>query len=104
MRNLDVCPCSSVEEQGARFAAPRCGGHCGVFTNTIVPIPHGKYTMCHRGLFDEYVDYYNNVKSKTSMNDLSQKYFKNNNIKSWLYDKEQFRVLHNSMNQFLIPN
>lgn len=35
----------------------RCGGSCGVFCGNIVPIPHNKFTMCHRGLFDEYTDY-----------------------------------------------
>lgn len=105
LRELQECPCGSVQEQGERFAAPRCGGHCGVFTNCIVPIPHGKYTMCHRGLFDSYLEYCNNVSARNEMHDLSEKYFKSSdNAKFWIYDKQDFKTLHDTMSQFYLAN
>lgn len=82
-----------------------CGpGHCGVFTGCIVPIPHDTFTMCHRGLFDNYVDYCNNLEQKDELNGLSIKYFKHHNVKDWLYNKEELHKMQSMMNQLFCPN
>ena len=35
--------------------------------------------MCHRGMFDDYVDYHNNMKDHADMNGLAAKYVQTNN-------------------------
>lgn len=88
-----------VLEYGKNFSQPMCGGGCGVFTSQIVPIPHGKFTMCHRGLFDSYTDYCNNIANQHAIHGLSDKYFNNGNISNnWIYTAEEFRKMHNTMN------
>lgn len=80
------------------FKQPVCGGGCGSFVHTIVPIPHGSFTMCHRGLFDAYVDYSNNFKSKENMNNLSKEFFQAQNSDDWIYTKEELKTMQNTMN------
>jgi MoaA/NifB/PqqE/SkfB family radical SAM enzyme len=90
----------SLEEAGKSYRNPKCGGGCGSFTGNIVPIPKGMFTMCHRGLFDEYVEYANNVQKQGSINGLSDKYFGAHNTKDWLYTPEEMRQAHNMMVPF----
>lgn len=77
-----------------RYCDKRCGGGCGAFTHTIVPIPNGMYTMCHRGLFDEYVDYCNNVSKRDELNGLAEAYFNPRDVRDWVYDLETFKKMH----------
>lgn len=87
------------------FAGPCTGGGCGAFTHNIVPIPKGYYTMCHRGIFDEYTDYLNNMQNKDNLNNLSEKYFKAQNVQDWILTKDQLKTLHDSMMQmYTHPN
>lgn len=79
-----------------RLRGHRCGGGCGSFIYNIVPITKGKFTMCHRGVFDAYTDYFNNLTSKESMNGLSSAYFKADNILDWIYTPEEFKKINNS--------
>lgn len=87
----------STEELGKSFARPCCGGGCGAFVGNIVPIPHGYYTMCHRGLFDEYTDYSNNLQSLDNLNNLSKMFFQADNSRDWILTKEQLKTLNHSM-------
>lgn len=82
----------------------RCGGGCGSFIYTIVPITDGKFTMCHRGLFDAYTDYFNNVTNKDFMNGLSATYFKAQNVADWIYTPEQLKVLNNTIKKLDLGN
>ena len=34
-----------------------CGGGCGKLTQSVTMTPKGMYSVCHRGLFDSYIDY-----------------------------------------------
>lgn len=103
-RYLHDCPACSLENHGKNFRGFRCAGHCGVFSNCIVPIPNNLYTMCHRGLFDGYVDYCNEVKEQTEIHDLSLRYFQDTDPKAFLYTKEEFQIMHDMMSQFFEPN
>lgn len=76
---------------------PVCGGGCGAFVYNLTPIPHGLYTMCHRGLFDAYVDYSNNFKSKENMHNLSKEFFQADNSEDWIYTKEKLKQMEKTM-------
>ena len=93
----EVGPIFSMEQITQRYQEKRCGGGCGSFVGNIVPIPHGKFTMCHRGLFDEYVDYINNLNSRDDLNGLSEKYFKTSHPEDWLYTPEEMHVVNKMM-------
>ena len=82
------------------FRAPKCGGGCGSFVHTIVPIPHGLFTMCHRGLFDAYVEYSNNFKNKDNMNNLSKAFFQAQNSDDWIYTKDDLKKMEYTMKDF----
>lgn len=45
-----------------------CGGACGKLVYDITMVPHDKYCVCHRSLFDAYVDYSNTKVDNTEMN------------------------------------
>lgn len=77
--------------------SPRCGGGCGSFIYNIVPITGNRFTMCHRGLFDAYTEYFNNISNRESMNGLSASYFKAQNVNDWIYTVEEFRNMNNTM-------
>lgn len=79
------------------YGQKRCGGSCGSFSSSIVPIPHDRYTMCHRGLFDAYVDYCNNVSQRDELNGLSSAYFNPRNSQEWIYTLEEFTKMSNVM-------
>ena len=87
----------SAEALGHQFSVPTCGGGCGAFTGNIVPIPKGYYTMCHRGIFDEYTEYSNNLQSRDNMNNLSKMFFQAANAKDWILTKEQLQTLNHAM-------
>lgn len=79
------------------YNRPYCGGACGAFVGSIVPIPNGKYTVCHRGLFDNYVEYCNNIDSREDMNGLSKSYFAAKNRDKWLLSKEKLAAMNKTM-------
>lgn len=60
------------------YSQPTCGPNCGAFYRTVVPIPGGRYTICHRGLFDGYIDYCNNIQQKEEMNGLAKGFLGDN--------------------------
>ena len=64
----------------------------GVFCGNIVPIPHNKFTMCHRGLFDEYTDYVQNLSTIKSLNGLASLWTQED-VKYWLMDDSQLRKM-----------
>lgn len=98
------CQIKSYDEY-KNIVKTQCGGSsCGVFTCGIVPISDGKFTMCHRGLFDSFVEYTNHVKNMESMHGLSQRYYKNDNVEDWTYTKEDLKCLQNTMNQYYCPH
>lgn len=76
-----------------------CGGGCGSFSHNLVLIPKGKFTMCHRGIFDGYVDYVNTLTSLDNMNNLATEYFKNTNVKDWIFTAEEFKQMSEMMLQ-----
>lgn len=76
----------------------KCGGGCGVFSYNLVPIPHGKFTMCHRGLFDAYTDYFNNLSRQEHLNDLA-KLWSTLNPKYWIFDKKSILQIQNTINK-----
>ena len=86
-----------MNQPNKRFCDKMCGGGCGAFTHSIVPIPNGMYTMCHRGLFDEYVDYCNNVSKRDELNGLSEAYFNPRNAQEWVYDLETFKKMNRAI-------
>lgn len=79
------------------FSNPVCGGGCGSFVHNLVPIPHNLFTMCHRGLFDAYVDYSNNFKNKENMNNLSKEFFQAQNSQDWIYTKTSMKKMEKTM-------
>lgn len=86
-----------MELDGYDISQPRCGGTCGAFISNIVPIPHGKYSVCHRGLFDNYVDYCNTTNSKEYMNGLSKSFFAPKDRNKWILNAEELRDMKNTM-------
>lgn len=66
----------SLDDYGKNFSGPRCGGGCGVFSFSVTPIPHDKFALCHRGIFEEYTEYCNNIKDKKNINGLANQFFK----------------------------
>lgn len=84
---------------GQDLSQPRCGGVCGSFTGEIAPIPHNKYTACHRGLFDEYVAYCNTTNSKDYMNGLSKAFFAPEDRSKWILTLDQLKHMHNTMSK-----
>lgn len=92
-------PIKTLDQLRARYRKPDCGGTCGVFTGQIVPIHGNKFTMCHRGLYDAYVDYYNDLLSRTeSLNGLTDKFYNQPNL-DWTYTKEEYH----EMEEMLTP-
>ena len=77
-----------------------CNGCCGVLHYSLTLIPHNKYTVCHRGIFDEYVDYCNNLINKTDFHGLSNKFYSAiaNGI-DWIFSEEQMKKIITTMNQ-----
>jgi len=92
-----VGPIFSFEQVAKERRHPTCGGGCGSFVGNIVPITHGKFTMCHRGVFDEYIDYVNNLNNQKTMNGLSEKFFKSSNVEDWVYSKEEMKTSQTMM-------
>ncbi len=45
--------------------------------------------MCHRGLFDSYVDYSNHLKTQKNLNDLATLWTESD-AKYWIFDKENY--------------
>jgi sulfatase maturation enzyme AslB (radical SAM superfamily) len=82
---------------GTGYNRPYCGGSCGAFIGSIVPIPNGAYTVCHRGLFDNYVEYCNNIDNREDMNGLSKSYFAAKNRDKWLLTKEKLASMNKTM-------
>lgn len=85
------------ELNGEKISELRCGGTCGAFVASIVPIPNGKYSVCHRGLFDNYVDYCNNTNNKEYMNGLSKSFFAPKDRNKWLLSLDEFKQMHHTM-------
>ena len=87
------------------FSQPRCGGMCGSFCCSIVPIPGGKYTVCHRGLFDNYVEYCNTTNNKEYMNGLAKSYYAAKDRDQWILSLKDFQKMNITMNKMLnYPN
>lgn len=83
------------------FSKPQCGGSCGSYTHNIVPIPGGKYTVCHRGIFDNYVDYCNNTNSKEYMNGLSKSYYAAKDRTKWILNLEDFKNMNHTLSKIM---
>ena len=94
LEHLDFCNFNNIK---SCLNAPRCGGGCGAFAHSLVLIPNGRFTMCHRGLFDAYVDYANTMSAAGKLNNLAENFFQNINTADWVYDKEQLLEYHNMM-------
>jgi hypothetical protein len=97
IRTLDDMTFCSLQDIEAKMDCSKCGGGCGVFSHQVIPIPGNRFTMCHRGLFDAYVDYANNLETQENMNNLAKNFFKNINVSNWVYNKEEFLHLHEMM-------
>lgn len=78
------------------FKCNKCGGGCGVYTYNMVPLHNNLYTMCHRGLFDSYVDYSSHLKTQKNLNDLAT-LWSESDAKYWIFDKENYQVINNMM-------
>lgn len=76
----------------------KCGMGCGVFSYNLVPIPNGKFTMCHRGLFDAYTDYVNNLEKQDHMHDLAG-LWTTIDTRSWVLNKENILMMHKTINK-----
>ena len=79
------------------FKHPYCGGSCGSFITSITPIPGGIFTVCHRGLFDNYVEYCNNTNNLDYMNGLSKTYFAASDRKKWILTVDELKQMHHTM-------
>lgn len=80
------------------FKCRRCGMGCGVFSFNIVPIPNKKFTMCHRGLFDAYTEYTNNLSQQEHLNDLATMW-STIDTRSWVLNKEGLLQMHKTINK-----
>lgn len=90
----------SIKDVGTEWEKCKmCGGGCGSFVFNLIPITNNKYSMCHRGLFDAYVDYLNNMMQKDSLNGLSQKFTQFNTPESWVYTAEELKLRSQAMSQ-----
>lgn len=45
--------------RGTQYDSYLCGGACGKLVYGATMTPHGRYSVCHRTLFDSYVEYHN---------------------------------------------
>lgn len=77
----------------------RCGMGCGVFSYNLVPIPHNKFTMCHRGLFDSYIDYIKVMSNQDHLNGLASLWSSIDAKKYWIFDKDQLLQMHDTINK-----
>ena len=93
----DILLTKDIDQIAEEFRTPCRGGGCGAFVHNIVPIPHNSFTMCHRGLFDAYVEYSNNFKSKENMNNLSKEFFQAQNSEDWIYTKDDLKKMQKTM-------
>ena len=77
-----------------------CNGCCGALHYSLTLIPHNKYTICHRGIFDEYVDYCNNLINKDDFHGLANKFYSAiaNGI-DWIFSEEEMKKIIEVMNQ-----
>lgn len=82
---------------GNNYEHQVCGGTCSAFHSCLVPIPHNKYTVCHRGLFDNYIEYCNTTNSRDYMNGLSKKYFAADDRNRWIYTLDEFKNINQSL-------
>lgn len=76
------------------------GGACGKLINDITMVPHDRYCVCHRSLFDSYVDYMNTKKDNTEMkyDDFMA------SSRATLSKEEFFKVRKALIQQYLYPN
>lgn len=72
---------------------------CGVFSYNLVPIPHNKFTMCHRGLFDSYIDYIKVMSNQDHLNGLASLWSSIDAKKYWIFDKDQLLQMHDTINK-----
>ena len=79
------------------FKHPYCGGSCGSYVSSVTPIPGYKFTVCHRGLFDNYVEYCNNTNNKDYMNGLSKSYFAAKDRNQWIFSVDQLKKMSHTM-------
>lgn len=79
------------------FKNPYCGGSCGAYTSSITPIPGNKFTVCHRGLFDNYVEYCNNTNNIDYMNGLSKDYFSAKDRDQWIFTLDRLKEMSHNM-------
>ncbi|WP_369297186.1 radical SAM protein [uncultured Neglectibacter sp.] len=54
----------SMGGQQANFREFYCGGGCGKLVYSATLTPHGRYSVCHRTLFDSYVEYHNSARTE----------------------------------------
>lgn len=77
-----------------------CNGCCGALHYSLTCIPHNKFTVCHRGIFDEYVDYCNNLIDKEDFHGLSQKFYQAiSNGVDWVFTQEEMHKVMSVMDQ-----
>lgn len=97
VRQIIDNPIMNLSDIGKRLDQKCCGGGCGAFIFNVIPLPHGTYCMCHRGVFDAYTEYAQNLQNKEYMNGLSEKYFKSDNSKEWLFNEDALHIARNML-------
>lgn len=95
MNGHDDSEWTSYDDYLKLFLSPTCGGHCGATRYGITLIPHEKFTICHRGIFDSYVDYCNNLHNRSNFHDLSAEFYNIDNSDKWIFNKEQWFKMYN---------
>ena len=90
---------ASTDGKECNMSCKQCGGGCGVLSHSITPIPQDRYTACHRGIFDAYVDYSNTLQNLDNFHSLSNDFFKAKNTDDWIYTRDELLKAHNTMSQ-----
>lgn len=84
---ISYCPC------------PCANGTCGAMHYSITLIPNNKFAVCHRGIFDSYIDYCENFHSQEDFHNLSKGFYTAKNTEDWIFDKEQIKTMYNMTGQ-----
>lgn len=103
-RNIHDREFFSYDDYVNLFDKPSCGGHCGAIRYGVTLIPHNKFTVCHRGIFDSYLDYCNTIHNLDDFHGLSKEFFLNDKSKEWVYDKEEMIKMYNLLGNLCHKN
>ena len=99
--NMDAIEKDFNDDYGAfckSLGCAHCGQGCGVFSYNLVPMASGRYTICHRGVFDDYVAYSNNLNQIDHLHNLAEGWSKSNSSK-WIFDLEQLKTIQHTINK-----